>query len=252
MRAKAFVRISVFGFEVISLLVFVCLLLSGCTHLPPAAQLNTVGERIPSQDPAILDFHTVGTYHETTLFRSASPLRDLIKKNTVSSDSSEALNAAADRMASLRARGIRTIISFENPDVSDNESRLVWINLEQSAAASAGIQYVSAPLTNSGPNSFETMSPLETLQTLQSVDQLIAKHAPQGNVLIHCSAGHDRTGVAVAFLRLKYSHFTPDQAIAEMRYFGHNWPKFSHNGGTSSWHEDQIRSVAPLIQSNLP
>jgi protein tyrosine/serine phosphatase len=224
------------------------LVLAAC-NLAPNAKLNSVGEKAPSEDPAILNFHRVGTFHNTTLYRSASPFRDLAKKLIVSPSSAEARATAVDRMASLRARGIRTIISFENPDSADHD-KTPWINLEKSAAAAAGIHFVSAPLNNFGPNSFETMSSVQCLQTLQSVDQLLAPNATSGDILIHCSAGHDRTGIVVAYLRLRYSRWTPDQAIAEMRLFGHNWPKYSRNFGASSWHEGQLRAIAPLVQSN--
>jgi hypothetical protein len=225
------------------------LLLAACA-LTPTTKFNAVGEKAPSEDPAILNFHLVGTFHNTALYRSASPFRDLAKKLIVSPNSTEARTAAADRMASLSARGIRTIISFENSDSVTNEDKATWIHLEQSAAAAAGIHFVSAPLANSGPNSFETLSPAQCLQTLRSIDQLLAQNAESGNILIHCSAGHDRTGIAVAYLRLRYSRWTPDQAVAEMRFFGHNWLKYSHNFGASSWHEDQLRAIAPLVQAN--
>jgi hypothetical protein len=232
--------------RLLSILPFLCLSACGLAPNTPA-DLTAVGEKAPSEDPAILDFHPVGTFHNTAVFRSAAPLRDLVKKAALAPDSSEARAVATDRMASLRARDIRTIISFEDPNSADNEDKTPWIALEKSAAAAAGIQYLSSPLSNSGPSSFETMSPSQCLQSLQSVDRLLAQAAPQGGILIHCSAGHDRTGIVVAFLRLQYDQWAPDRAIAEMRFFGHNWPKFSHNAGSSSWHEDQVRAISPLL-----
>jgi len=38
-------------------------------------------------------------------------------------------------------------------------------------------------------------------------------------------------------------HWSVDAAINEMRRLGHNWPKYSHNGGISSWHEDHLRAM---------
>ena len=48
----------------------------------------------------------------------------------------------------------------------------------------------------------------------------------------------------------QYEHWPVDQAIDEMRRYGHNWPKFSHNGGVSSWQEDHLRAIAKLIESD--
>jgi protein-tyrosine phosphatase family protein len=71
-------------------------------------------------------------------------------------------------------------------------------------------------------------------------------------VLFHCSAGHDRTGIVAAYMRLKYQHWPVDQAIDEMRRYGHNWPKFSHDGGTSSWHEEHLRAIDKLLSNAAP
>jgi hypothetical protein len=218
------------------------LVLSACTLSSPA-----VGERIPSEDPVILNFHALGLINGHSLFRSASPLRDLIKKNTLAPGSPEARAAAADRMASLRARGIRTIVALDYPDPSEADDRAAWIALEESAAQQAGINYVSSPLVNSGPDSLETMSDQQVLHALSAVDRLLFQN-PAG-ILIHCSAGHDRTGIVIAFLRLKYDHWSADRAIEEMRFFGHNWPKYSHNAGASSWHEEHLRAIAVLLSS---
>jgi len=44
-------------------------------------------------------------------------------------------------------------------------------------------------------------------------------------VLLHCKAGLHRTGVMTAVYRMEYQHWTPDQAIAEMKQHGFaEWP----------------------------
>jgi protein tyrosine phosphatase (PTP) superfamily phosphohydrolase (DUF442 family) len=226
---------------------------AACSLIPsPSIDLNAVGEKATSEDPAIGDFHALGVINGyDRLFRSAAPLRDLIKNASLRPDSEEARAIAADRMASLRSRGIRTIIAFETADSAEAEDKAAWIALERAAAQQAGLSYLSCPLANSGPDSLETMSDQEVLAALVALDRVIFQNAAKGGVLIHCSAGHDRTGIVVAFLRLKYDHWTADRAIEEMRFFGHNWPKYSHNGGTSSWHEDHIRALAALPSSDL-
>jgi len=85
------------------------------------------------------------------------------------------------------------------------------------------------------------MSDADVCKLLDPISQEILNRAKDGGVLFHCSAGHDRSGIMAAYLRLKYQHWPVDQAIDEMRRFGHNWPKLSANGGVSSWHEEYLR-----------
>jgi protein-tyrosine phosphatase len=68
--------------------------------------------------------------------------------------------------------------------------------------------------------------------------------AESGGVLFHYSAGHDRTGIVAAYIRMKYQHWPVDEAIAEMRRYGHNWPKYSSDGDQSSWHEAHLRAIS--------
>jgi protein tyrosine/serine phosphatase len=145
--------------------------------------------------------------------------------------------------------GIRTVISFQNPASNEENAQEInrAISLEKSAATQAGLTYVPYPMANSGPNSLENMSDAAVLQWLQSVADEIFKDSTTGGVAFHCTAGHDRAGIVAAYLRLKYEHWPVQQAIDEMRRYGHNWPKFSNNGGVSSWHEDHLRAIAKML-----
>ncbi len=92
-------------------------------------------------------------------------------------------------------------------------------------------------------------------QVLDLVDPIAAEilaDARTGGVLFHCSAGHDRTGLVAAYLRMKVQHWPADQADDEMRRLGHNWPKYSADGGVSSWHEAHLRGLADLIDHPGP
>lgn len=234
------------------------MVLGGCASIPTAAPVGIapvakVGENVPSEDPAIWDFHALGAINgKPGLFRSAAPLRDLTKAATVDPTSAPARATAAERMQSLAARGIRTIVSFEDASSTEKEDKSAWIALEKSAAAQAGIAYVSCPLANSGTGSLQDESDAAVLTQLQAIDTQIMQRAQNGGVLLHCSAGHDRTGIVVAYLRLKYQHWTADRAIQEMRDMGHNWIKYSSNGGVSSWHEDHVRALAALLAGAAP
>ena len=51
-----------------------------------------------------------------------------------------------------------------------------------------------------------------------------------------------------AYIRMKYQHWPAEEAIAEMRRYGHNWTKFSKDGGQSSWHEAHLRAIEKLLK----
>src|SRR5262249_19866487 len=122
------------------------------------------------------------------------------------------------------------------------------VKLERAAAEHAGIRYLSIPMRNSGENSIQDMTAGDIAKMLKSNSRAILDAADKGGVLFHCSAGHDRTGIGAAYIRVKYQHWPVEEAIAEMRRYGHNWPKFSQDGGKSSWHEAKLRAVAKSIE----
>jgi len=212
---------------------------------------------VPSEDAIIKDLHSLGLIEgRTNIFRSASPVRDLVNESGKSDP--DALAEAKKRMQHLYDLGIRTVVSFENPDAADTgddgkakttESRVA---LEKTAAAEVGLKYVSHPIANSGKNSLEDMSDTDVCKLLDPISQEILSRAKDGGVLFHCSAGHDRSGIVAAYMRLKYQHWPVEQAIDEMRRFGHNWPKFSANSGLSSWHEEHLKAINKLLKQPSP
>jgi hypothetical protein len=229
----------------------------------PAASTKApgVGEKVPSEDAVIWNLHSLGLvngFHN--MFRSASPLSDLQKAERPV-DEATALAVAKDRMQRLHDIGVRTIISFEDPApprTSDptalkeyqEDNKPFWVAVERKAAAQVGIRFISRPIANDGADSLETMSDSEVLRLLESVAAEIFKCARDGGVDFHCAAGHDRTGIVTAFIRLKYQAWPVDQAIAEMRRYGHNWPKYSKNGGLSSWHEERLLVINGLLRQS--
>jgi hypothetical protein len=160
-------------------------------------------------------------------------------------------------MRRLYGLGIRTIISLEDPDRPNeggdppNPAKAAAlkrrVSLERMEAEQAGIRFVAMPMANAGPGSLQEMSDAQVVDLLNRVSDEVFKDAKTGGVVFHCSAGHDRTGIVAAFIRIKYEHWPADQAIDEMRRYGHNWLKFSNNGGISSWHEDHLRAMATLL-----
>jgi hypothetical protein len=228
------------------------LLLPLCGAAPASAPSANaaVGEKVPSEDSVLKDFHSLGLINgRVNIFRCACPVRDLAKAMTTTKPSDDAQAEALSRMKRMYDLGIRTVISFQNPASSEDNSQEIRraIALEKSAAEQAGLTYVAYPMSNSGPDSLQTMSDQQVQEWLQSVADEIFKDSAGGGVAFHCTAGHDRAGIVAAYLRIKYEHWPVDQAIDEMRRYGHNWPKFSRNGGESSWHEDHLRAIAKTL-----
>ena len=163
-------------------------------------------------------------------------------------------------MKHLRDLGITTVIDLEDPakiegkiEVVDSATgRLIKPSfaLERAAAEKAGIRFLSRPLRNSGKNSLEDLSDAAARKLIEPIAAEILAAAKSGAVAFHCSAGHDRTGIVAAFIRIKYQHWPASEAIDEMRRFGHNWEKFSHNGGQCSWHEEHLRGFEKIIRQS--
>lgn len=220
------------------------------------------GEKIPTEDLVIPNFHTVGGSGQKLVFRSASPVRDLVKAKTQTPDNDATMAAAAQRMADLKSHGIKAIVSFEDPMTdsatepneplaasdADNLNYKSAVGrsvaVELLAAQKAGIEFLSKPMGNAGPNSLETMSDAEVKAWLEDATDAIIAAKGNGGVEFHCAEGHDRTGLVGAYLRIKYDGWSADDAINEMRQMGHDWKAFSKNGGKSSWHEDHLRNIA--------
>jgi protein tyrosine/serine phosphatase len=223
---------------------------------PPAAKSV---ELVPSEDPVIRDFHSLGLIDgRVDIFRCASPVRDLDTPTTSPSDHIRQADEAESRIHHLYDLGIRTIICLEDPDHPDRdesanktkaEQLKARIALESAAAADTGISFITHPMNNAGPNSLENMSDAQVQAWLDQVTDDVLDRSRAGGVVFHCSAGHDRTGIVAAYIRIKYEHWPIDQAIQEMRRYGHNWRKFSNNDGVSSWQEDHLRAIAKMIES---
>ena len=223
-----------------------------------------VGEKFASEDAVIWDFHSLGEVNGTkNLYRSASPVRDLEKKSGVPGEGAAA--EAKVRLQRLYDKGIRTIVSLEiapppppasaatQPDATGAaaaEDKGAWMAVEQEAAKEVGIRYVAHPMANKGEHSLETMTDAEVKAWLEGVAADLFKYAKEGGVDFHCSAGHDRTGIVTAYLRMKYEGWPVEKAIQEMRDYGHNWPKFSKDGGVTSWHEGHLRGISERLAGN--
>jgi len=216
----------------------------------PSPSPVKVGERIPSEDAVIKDLHSLGLINgKVDIWRCACPVRDIAAAMATTQPADADLLAAKARMQRLFDLGIRTDISFQTAigDESKADESTRAIALEKAAAASVGMTFINDPIANSGPHSLEDMSDTQVMALLDAESAKILDTARTAGVMFHCSAGHDRTGIVAAYIRIKYEHWPVDQAIDEMRSLGHNWVKYSANGGISSWHEDHLQAIAKML-----
>ncbi len=104
-------------------------------------------------------------------------------------------------------------------------------------------------MSNKGTHSFQDMSDEDVLKWVEPVADRILESAKICGVAFHCKSGKDRAGFVAGYLRIKYQHWSADDAIAEMRGYGHVWTKFARPGKNSSWHEDHLRAIAAILAS---
>ncbi|RMH10940.1 MAG: hypothetical protein D6695_10385 [Planctomycetota bacterium] len=83
---------------------------------------------------------------------------------------------------------------------------------EQRTASVLGVERVCLPLFGDG-----TGDPNQYVEALRIM--LDDKRSP---VLVHCSAGSQRTGAAIALYRMRVDGWTLDQALAEAQRFDHD------------------------------
>ena len=200
-----------------------------------------------SEDALIKNLHWLGPINgQTNILRCASPTMGVAEQMKGMQTSEDDLKLARAQMQHLRDLGIRTVISFQHQEPGTNvEHRAVA--LEQIAAKDVGLIYLAYPMSNKGTNSFEDMSDAAVIKLLDPISEQIMKLAATGGVAFHCKAGKDRTGIMAGYLRIKYEHWTADEAIAEMRRYGHAWKNFAKDGSSNSWHEAHLRAIAQTV-----
>ncbi len=103
---------------------------------------------------------------------------------------------------SLQRLGVQVVVDFR--PVKDE------IETVRQATQTLGIEYVSIPWT--------FHKPPDNKQVAQFLKLVLAN--PGKRIFAHCRTGHDKTGVMIAAYRMGVQHWTPDQALAEMRAFG--------------------------------
>jgi tyrosine-protein phosphatase SIW14 len=110
----------------------------------------------------------------------------------------------------LKKLGIEIVLDFRN----ENDE----IQTEQSHVESLGMRFVSLPWSSwHNPRRDEVISFFSLLR-----ENLGKK------IFVHCEFGSDRTGLMIALYRLVIDHWTPDQAVEEMRAFNYHALLYSH------------------------
>ncbi len=174
---------------ILTIAAFVALFTAISAQADPTTQPSPqkVGERVPSEDPILRDFHSLGLIDgRVDIFRCASPVRELGTPTTMPSDADHQSAIAQTRIHHLYDLGIRTIICLEDPnhadgsDAADVQKSLqlkTRIALEKSTAESNGISFIDHPMNNAGPNSLEYMTDAQVQAWLDLVSADILQRA---------------------------------------------------------------------------
>ena len=105
----------------------------------------------------------------------------------------------------LKILGITTIVDLRGED----REKIKW---ERKRAETLGMRFVHIPVSGWAPPTEE--------QLVQFLS--LFRDNPGQKIFLHCRFGDDRTGVFVASYRIALEHWTAEQAIKEMYFFGFN------------------------------
>jgi len=124
----------------------------------------------------------------------------------------------------LKKHGIQVVVALTGRDPQDRDQ-----NAEEAATAALGIELQRYPLRGDGTGDVQNYA-----AALQAVMQAERQGKP---VLIHCAAGAQRTGAAIAFYQLLIDKKPPAMVVREMRRFG--------------WRPSRNPALVPYINANL-
>jgi protein tyrosine phosphatase (PTP) superfamily phosphohydrolase (DUF442 family) len=131
----------------------------------------------------------------------------------------------------LQSHNIKTVIDFQGEKDQDPA-----MDNETQVCEDLGIDHRRFPLAGNGTGKIENYA-----DALALIVQSQRDHKP---ILIHCSAGTQRTGAATAFFRLLIEHQSPQEAHKELAKF--DWdPK--HDAILVDYMNSHMRELADLL-----
>ena len=86
------------------------------------------------------------------------------------------------------------------------------IKKEQGIAQGLGMKFISIPMDGTQMQSPQTINQILSVMTDKSKQP----------VFVHCMAGKDRTGMAIAAYRIKYQNWSLNKAVKEMLSYGYD------------------------------
>jgi tyrosine-protein phosphatase SIW14 len=126
----------------------------------------------------------------------------------------------------LKKLGVTTIVDLREESSHKRER-------EKIQAEALGMHFISIPI-----GGFSTPTSAQLAEFFSLIRQM-----PVQKIFVHCKYGEDRTGVFIASYRIAFDHWTADQAMSEMLFFGFN----------NHWHPNMvtyIQSLPGLLQSD--
>lgn len=137
-----------------------------------------------------------------------------------------------DEVSQIKALGIDTIINLQGSPLF--RKKCVYFGKEKKLFEEYGIKVIYIPLH---------LFKVPTLFQLEEIFQTLLKL--ESKVLIHCKHGVDRTGMAIAYFKIKKNAMSLDEAIKDMIHHGFHlrwfywWIPHLKNYITSSTHQSE-------------
>jgi tyrosine-protein phosphatase SIW14 len=124
----------------------------------------------------------------------------------------------------LAKLGIRTVIDLREADARSTA--------EEKTVTSAGMRYVSVPMTGLTPPTSEQITKILTMLQDGSV----------GPVFVHCKRGADRTGLVIAVYRIQHDQWENSRALAEAMSRGMSWLQFPRQNYVLQYRPEQAQA----------
>lgn len=127
------------------------------------------------------------------------------------------LNGAVYRGAQPSAKGFQSLAKLGIKTIVDLRGSGQRSIVEKKEVESAGMRYVSFPLSGRSAPSAEQVTRLLSLLNDKSA----------GPVFVHCRRGADRTGTIIACYRISHDHWQNDKALEEAKANGMSWTEIA-------------------------